>query len=565
MIKRFKSAKIVTNIVAIIVLAMIVGSLIVGIGLSNMKEIKNNMSIMYKDRLVPITDATSIRADFLNIRVLITAAYNKYDSSYDTQIKKYDEIIAKRLASYTSSKMDEFEVKEIEKFKSNYAEYMNIWNKVNNELAKRQPIDREQYENFRSLGIEIENSLKELKDYDLKVAQELNIQAEKLYNKSVKIFIIIFGVGAIVLVFISYCIIKAVRSETKEMTEILDTISKGDFAVNIDLDSNNEFGMMKKSLNNTVTNISKLLHMVKEKSENMDEASDSLSDISEEMASSSENVTNAIQDVAQGTGCQAEDLVEITNILNGFSEELGIVAKVIEGVDSKSQEIQSIADGSNNDMQDLINSMKQSSESFNSFVSKILNFGQNINRIDEITNVINSIADQTNLLALNAAIEAARAGEAGKGFAVVADEIRKLAEQSKTSSLDINSLINNISNDTNIIISTTEVMNNELVNQDTIVKNAIGSFSNIIKALEDIGPKIEQANSLFTDIGSNNKIILEKIESTSAIAEEVSASAEEIAASSEEMNASTEEVASTAQGLRKITKEMTELVDVFKL
>lgn len=76
--------------------------------------------------------------------------------------------------------------------------------------------------------------------------------------------------------------------------------------------------------------------------------------------------------------------------------------------------------------------------------SEIGKVGALVKKINEVMDLIKSIAEQTNMLGLNAAIEAARAGEMGRGFSVVAEEIRKLSDVSKKTALQISDLTKQI-------------------------------------------------------------------------------------------------------------------------
>jgi len=361
---------------------------------------------------------------------------------------------------------------------------------------------------------------------------------------------------------------KSIKKSISTTVRHLEVLASGDFTEEVSkklLNSGDEFTNIGEAIERMQISMSEAISTVQNNAFTIDENTESLSSLSVEMSSSIDNVATSVQDVAKGMETQSGDLVYIVSILNDFNIQLDNVLKSVKVIEDGTSEIHIKANDSNKDMSSVIDSVDTVTDSFSELVEKIQNVEGNINKINEITALIKGISDQTNLLALNAAIEAARAGEAGRGFSVVADEIRKLAEQSKHSTENIVKLISTISQDTEKMVETTDIVSNQLLTQRSSITTAIKSFGEITKAVNDINPKIEETTKIAIDINNRKNDIIEKVEATSSVAEEVSASSEEIAATSQEVSASTQEVSALAQELSNMTNSMKKLVELFKV
>ncbi|MBE6067057.1 MAG: methyl-accepting chemotaxis protein [Clostridium lundense] len=564
-LRKLSNLKIKTVILFMSVFSTLCLILISEVGYNGMNKINNHLGEVYDSKLLPISYVGDIRGDVLKIRLAISKMSQENSIVNTSEIDEYDQKIKRRFQAYKDSNMQDDEEKMLLSVEDQYNVFINVWQKKKDRVKNGQKLTASELSELHNLGEEVDMSIEALKYMNMYSAEDLNIKGDDLYYGRKKLLILIISISILVFGAISYMIIKFINASMKNHINSLNTVAEGDFRVSLDTESKSEFGLMNRALAKTIDNISNMITEVKEKSNFIDKKSSDLSTIADEMSASSENVANSIQDTAKGTSSQAEEISTIVNILDDFSVELENIIQAIKGIDGKSHHISAMANESDVNMLALVKSINNIKDSFGGFASKVINLGENISQINEITDVINNIADQTNLLALNAAIEAARAGEAGKGFSVVADEIRKLAEQSKVSSKNINSLIDGISSETNVMVKNTGNMEEELTSQVNIINVTINSFKNILKAVEEVIPEIEAVNSTALNINEEKDIILEKIQQVSAIAEEVSASSEEIAAAAQESNSSSHQVAKTSEELSTMTKEMMNDVEKFKL
>lgn len=429
--KNFQNLSVFIKINTITLIALV--ALIIVIVLNALANQQNNVSIdELKDKRYQIAKISTANSFIINrIDELYTQAVsfgdeeliNTAEEQYKTLTANIDQI--KSLDKTNLQKLNQFE-STLDRYNEIAKDIVVSFISGSADFNVIQEKSKEKSELFQRLNENLDQYKSQSDREYVELAENAKARSESTILQSIVIAVVL----TLIVVALGFFIGKVIRQAAQDAAETLGELAQGD-------------GDLKSKLN--VTSEDEIGQMAKNFNSFMEVLRSAISDVMAVVQPLLDNSTRLIQrmEIAESSmHKQSEDsemvkqsMEEMNQSVNEISGSANEAAVATENAEQEARQSLDILSRSMAVSQALNNEIKGAS----SVIHKLAEDTQNVN---QILDVITSIAEQTNLLALNAAIEAARAGEQGRGFAVVADEVRELASRTSKSTTEIRELLN---------------------------------------------------------------------------------------------------------------------------
>ncbi|MEO9871854.1 methyl-accepting chemotaxis protein [Ekhidna sp.] len=349
------------------------------------------------------------------------------------------------------------------------------------------------------------------------------------------------------------------------VNRIINAMAEGDLTVRYNEDAKGDILNLADNLNKALDSMNELLDGVVKNVNVIGDSSMEMLSASEEMNSNTGEIASAIAEMSSGAQNQVSKVDESSNLIESIQRAAAIMSGQAEEINAAAHNVSKSSENGLKMVNKVGFSMKDIKAFANDTNQSIQVLTERSKEITRVLGIITDIAAQTNLLALNAAIEAAQAGDAGRGFAVVAEEIRKLAEDSRSSAREIETLIRDVQNDTASAAKVIEVMSESILGGESASNDASDAFKEIATSSSqnlEVSKQIldatdEQMNSIRNVVSITEGIVV--------IAEETAAGTEQVASSATELSAGMENYTQKSEEVTEISRTLREKVNTFRL
>ena len=381
---------------------------------------------------------------------------------------------------------------------------------------------------------------------------------DSMLKLTVKISLINIIIIIMAVILIRLLVLKALNPLDR-MSDSLQEINRGagDLTSEIPIKTDDEVGRLASLFNTFLGQLRGIINNVRDSADHvaassteMTGSSVSLANVAQEQAASIEETSSAMEEIKATIDSVSQNAKNQARKAEDTRSSMEYLAGAIEDINSNAQNASHMA-------METHNYAREGEMVLGETVRSMKEIYDSSYKITEIVTIISDISDKINLLSLNASIEAARAGEHGKGFAVVAEEISKLADQTASSSGEIQKHI---------------LDSNNKINQGSEhVEKTADSLRKIITNVKETASLMEKIAQLSNDLNSLGARTTTDVKQVSSMADEISIMMEEQSISSNEIirainqiNDVTQSVASGSEELAAAAEELSSQSEVLK-
>jgi methyl-accepting chemotaxis protein WspA len=326
-----------------------------------------------------------------------------------------------------------------------------------------------------------------------------------------------------------YFLTKSITTPLRQLKEAFAEVGKGNFKAVMTTDLQDEIGTLSKTFSEMTTNLLELLQGVKRSGIHV--------------TSSSTHIAASARQLEAAVSQQAASTNEVVATARQISITSGELTQTMEEVRTVAEDTRSLVHSGQEGVANMDRTMRDLQEGVRMIHSRLALLRESAEKITSVIRAMNKIAEQTNLLSINAAIESEKAGEAGPGFAVVAAEIRRVADQTSFSALDIEKMVLEMQHAVSAGVTSVDEFSERVRHGIENVEEVGAQLSNIIGQVQTLAPRFE--------------VVTEAMKAQSLGAEQISESmthlneaAQQTAQSVRELNAITDQLNQAARSLQ---------------